>query len=179
MPIGRAHGRRSHAGIEAGGIPSFVSAANTGFGVLESGHRRTWSYDDHFVTRIGLSIDGPQFSEGDRWVYPYYQLPKDLDLTKYEGLLIRARSVRPSEVRVILWEGDKDIGYLSQNPVIPSDGKWHVAVVRFHDLEISTANAPDPNGRLDLDQVHRISVGMNSRVNDNTLEVSDLYLVRE
>jgi hypothetical protein len=49
-----------------------------------------------------------------------------------------------------------------------------VAVVRFQDLILSGANAPDPNGRLDLDQVRRISIGMNSRADENRLEVSDV-----
>ena len=41
----------------------------------------------------------------------------------------------------------------------------------------STANTPDPNGRLDLESVRRISLGMNHAVDENVLEVSDLYVV--
>ena len=47
---------------------------------------------------------------------------------------------------------------------------------QFRDLTPSTANIPDPNGRLDLERVRRISLGMNFAVDDNTLEVSDLYV---
>ena len=93
------------------------------------------------------------------------------------GLDLRARCARPASVRIFLWEGDKDIGYISADPIIPADGMWHVGRVPFRDLFPSTANTPDPNGRLDLGQVRRISLGMNYAVNENTLEVSDLYVV--
>jgi hypothetical protein len=52
-----------------------------------------------------------------------------------------------------------------------------VTVVRFPNFVLSGANRPDPNGRLHLDQVRRISIGMSSRASDNTLEVSDAYVV--
>jgi hypothetical protein len=69
------------------------------------------------------------------------------------------------------------VGYITPKPIIPADGRWHVGIARFADLVHSDANRPDPNGRLDLDQVRRISIGMNSRTAENTLEVSDACLV--
>ena len=39
------------------------------------------------------------------------------------------------------------------------------------------ANAPDDNDRLDLGQVRRIAIGMNSDTPDNRLEISEAYLV--
>jgi hypothetical protein len=117
------------------------------------------------------------FGEGDRWVYPFFQLPDSTRLNEHTGLVIRARCRKPAEVRVFLWEGDRGVGYITPGSVVPADDQWHVAVVRFSDLVLSSANAPDPNNRLDLDQVRRISVGMNSTAAENTLEVSDLCLV--
>lgn len=76
-------------------------------------------------------------------------------------------------------EGESDVGYRTGRSIVPADGAWHVAAVRTSDLVPSTANRPDPNGRLDLDQVRRISIGLNSRAPDNTLELSDIYLVSE
>jgi len=80
-------------------------------------------------------------------------------------------------VRVFLWEGDTNVGYITLDSIIPADGKWHVGRVQFRDLLLSSANSPDPNDQLDLDAVRRISLGMNHAVNENTLEVSDLYVV--
>ncbi len=114
---------------------------------------------------------------GDHWVYPFFKLPPQVRLEKAGGLILRARCARPAMVRVFLWEGDKDVGYLTPDSIIPADGKWHVGRVQFRDLMPSTANSPDSNGRLDLESVRRISLGMNHAFNENVLEVSDLYVV--
>lgn len=116
-----------------------------------------------------------KFAPGDRWVYPRFQLPDGFRAESWDGLLVRARCDRPAAVRIFAWEGKSGVGYLTASPMIPADGKWHTAVVRFADLALSTANAPDPNQRLDLDQVRSISIGMNSDSADNALEISDVY----
>jgi hypothetical protein len=118
-----------------------------------------------------------RFGEGDRWVYPHFQLPDDLELDRFTGLVLRARCAHPATVRVFLWEGDSQVGYLTSHSLVPADGQWHAAEVRFDELTLSGANAPDPNGRLDLEQVRRISFGMNSQVAENRLEISAAYLV--
>ncbi len=120
-----------------------------------------------------------KFKEGDRWVYPSFELPKDLELQKFAGLLLRVRCHKPGQVRVFLWEGDKGVGYITPEAIAPPDGQWHLAVVRFQDLIPSAANAPDSDGRLDLAQVRRISIGMNSQAAENALDVSDAYVVAE
>jgi hypothetical protein len=116
------------------------------------------------------------FTKGDRWVYPYFTLPDDVDLSRYSALVLRARCERPATVRVFLWEGQRGVGYLTAGGIVPADGKWHAAEVRFADLTLSGANAPDDNGRLDLGQVRRISFGMNSDAAQNRLEISEAYL---
>ena len=118
-----------------------------------------------------------QFGEGDRWVYPVFKLPDGVRMESYSGMVIRARCHTQAEARVFLWEGDAGVGYITPQPIVPADGQWHLAVIRFADLVLSTANSPDPNNRLDLDQVRRISIGMNSKAAENTLEVSDACLV--
>jgi hypothetical protein len=120
-----------------------------------------------------------KFGDGDRWVYPYFKLPDNVRMNEHTGLVIRARCHKPAEVRVFLWEGDTGVGYITPRSVIAADGQWHVAVIRFRDLVLSAANSPDPNHRLDLDQVRRISVGMNSKTADNALELSDLFVVSD
>jgi len=113
----------------------------------------------------------------DRWGYPFFRLPDEVRLEQGGGLLFRARCARPASVRIFLWEGDSDIGYLTPNPVIPADGQWHVARVAFRDFVPSTANTTDPDGKLDLERVRRMSAGMNSSAPQNTLEISDLYVI--
>ncbi len=117
------------------------------------------------------------FKKADRWVYPVFKLPDAVRLLPGGGLLLRARCAKPASVRVFLWEGDTAVGYLTPEAVIPADGQWHVARLRLSDFVLSTANAPDANQRLDLDQVRRISIGMNSVAEENSLEVSDVYVI--
>jgi hypothetical protein len=118
-----------------------------------------------------------RFTNGDRWVYPSFQLPDELDVSRFSALVLRARCERPAAVRVFLWEGDRGVGYLTATSIIPADAQWHAAEVRFDELALSGANAPDDNDRLDLGQVRRIAIGMNSDAPDNRLEVSEAYLV--
>lgn len=119
-----------------------------------------------------------QFQGGDRWVYPYLQLVDDVAVERYSAIVLRARCMQKGAVRIFLWEGDTGVGYISP-VVIPADGKWHTAVVPFDDLTVSGANRPDPNHRLDRDQVRRISIGMNSESDENTLDVSDVWFVAD
>lgn len=116
------------------------------------------------------------FGEGDPWVYPSFALPRGMDLSRAKALAIRARCQRPAIVRVFLWEGG-GVGYLTPDSIIPADGKWHTALVPFTSLRLSSANRPDPNGRLDLKQVRRIAIGMNSKARQNTLEVSEVFII--
>lgn len=119
-----------------------------------------------------------QFQGGDRWVYPYFRLAEDVAVEQYSAIVLRARCSKKAAVRVFFWEGNTGVGYLS-SVVIPSDGNWHTAVVQFDDLMVSGANQPDPNHQLDLAQVRRISIGMNSESDDNTLEVSEVFFVAQ
>lgn len=119
------------------------------------------------------------FGKGDRWVYPIFQLPADVDLRRCAALVVRGRCERPAKVRILLHEGDTGVCYLTPEPIIPADGQWHAVAVPLRSLTLSTANAPDPNQRLDLDQVRRLSLGLNSEADQNRLQVSDLCLVAE
>lgn len=118
-----------------------------------------------------------EFGKGDAWVYPFFRLPETVSLARYQALVIRARCHQPAAVRLFLWEGDANVGYLTPAAVIPADARWHTAAVRFDELSPSGANDPDPNHRLDLEKVRRISIGLNSTARKNTLEVSDAYVV--
>ena len=118
------------------------------------------------------------FGEGDAWAYPRFRLPDGLDLRKATALVVRARCHKAGDVRAFLWEGDGGIGYLTGPPILPADGEWHTAVIRFDELSLSGANKADENGRLDLGEVRRISIGLNSTDRQNRLDVSDVYVVK-
>jgi hypothetical protein len=111
----------------------------------------------------------------DRWAYPSLQLPDGLDLAHASGLVVRARLQDRGAARVFLWDGPA--GYINPASFLPADNDWHAVLIPFSTLTPSQANTPDTNQRLDLDQVRRLSIGLNSEVDCNTLEVSDAYLV--
>lgn len=149
---------------------------------IQESSRWTPSIAGHGEMTIDSTSEAPwrlqaKFKEKDRWVYPSFKLPDNVKLDQNTGLVIRARCHKPATVRVFLWEGDTGVGYLTPKSIVPADGQWHVGRVRFSNLVLSTANAPDSNGRLDLDQVRRIAIGMNSDAPENTLEVSDVCVV--
>jgi hypothetical protein len=149
---------------------------------ISEASRWTPNIAGHGRMALGRSDEGHwrltvEFGKGDSWVYPFFRLPDDVSLERYRALVLRARCYKPAAVRVFLWEGDAGVGYLTGEPIIPADGEWHTAAVRFADLSPSQANAPDANHRLDLDKVRRISIGLNSKARQNTLEVSDVYVV--
>ncbi len=117
-----------------------------------------------------------RFQGGDRWVYPQLELADDIALDRFSAIVVRARCKEGASVRLFLWEGDTDVGYISP-VVIPADGRWHTAVVGFDDFTPSGANRPDANHHLDRNLVRRISIGMNSESDENMLEVSTACLV--
>ena len=116
-------------------------------------------------------------SRGDHWAYPYFRLPEQVKLEPGSTILVRARCQGQASVRMFLWEGDGNVGYITPDAIIAPDGRWHVARVPLADLIESTANAADPNHHLDPDAVRKLSIGMNARSPEATLEVSDVYVV--
>jgi len=109
-------------------------------------------WTDH-ITPVGtmkMEKDDPagwklsvEFKPGDPWVYPKLKLKPDA-LVDASGFLLRARVQSPATVRMMLY---KTIGgsYMTAQPVIPSDGKWHVTFVSMSAFEPSQ-NADDKGG---------------------------------
>ena len=116
------------------------------------------------------------FGPGDRWVYPRFTLPDQVGLHNAAGLVVRARCPQPAEVRVMLFN-DNGAGYMTPGSIVPADGRWHTTVIRFSDLVYCGATAPDAEGKLDLDRVRRISIGMNTQAAQATLEFCDLHVL--
>jgi len=114
-----------------------------------------------------------KFAPGvDRWAFPRYTPPQEVDYRKITGLLLRARCEKNAIVRVMAWTGtDHDASYTDDFSIFPSDGEWHDVYVPFASFldckEDGTPTRP----------ITKFSVGLNSEHDENTLEISDLYLI--
>lgn len=151
---------------------------------LPIGEAARWTANHSPGTVTMDSSSGPSWrmtvkytSRSDHWAYPYFRLSDQAKLEPGSTILVRARCQGQASVRMFLWEGDSGVGYITPDAIIAPDGRWHVARVPLADLIESTANAADPNHRLDPETVRKLSIGMNARSSEATLEVSDVYIV--
>ncbi len=147
LPIAEAH--RWEANIGGGGKMQL--------GKSDAG---TWT--------IGVSF--PQ--KGDRWAYPKFAIPQEVDLDRVEGILIRARCAKPGTVRILTFTAARK-QFITGFPVIKADGEWHVAYVPLDTFMALPETAEGTLGR----QISKLSVGLNSQAEENTLEISDLYFL--
>lgn len=101
----------------------------------------------------------------DRWAYPEFTLPQEVDTERVTGILLRARAVQPGTIRIKTWDAQ---GLTSFTPfsVFPADGEWHVVYVSLASFQQADEGKPA-----------RISVGINSAAETNALEISELYLI--
>lgn len=117
-----------------------------------------------------------QFAGGDRWAYPQFTIPQEAKLERVTGVLIRARMMKQGTPRVITWNSQEKQSTFNYQ-LFPADGKWHVAYAPLDSFVVV------PSGEMAVDaaslgrQVKKISIGFNSRENQNQLEVSDFYLI--
>ncbi|MDR2439502.1 MAG: glycoside hydrolase family 5 protein [Planctomycetaceae bacterium] len=108
-------------------------------------------------------------AEGDRWVYPRFQLPNNVNLSNASGIIVEARCLGNASPRFFLFEKSGS-GYIN-GPIFKSDGLWHVVKLPFAQFQHAGSTRPDENNQLDLDQVNFISLGANSRVPQCVLEI--------
>lgn len=120
-----------------------------------------------------------KFGQGDRWVYPVFSIPKEIDFSQYKGMILRARcSKGNTQPRLMLYETKQGSGYMTTGTAFVADGEWHTAVIPFSSLEHVGATQPDPNGRLDLDLVRTLSIGGNTKETEIQIDVSDCLLYK-
>jgi len=118
-----------------------------------------------------------KFGAGDRWIYPKLNLPPGT-LAEADGFLLRARAKEAADVRMGLYDSD-GATYLTIDPVIPADGKWHVIFVPLASFEANQEAGHKGNGEWRPGDILAVSAGMNDRSEnrENTLEISDLLVV--
>ncbi|MDR2757208.1 MAG: beta-galactosidase [Planctomycetaceae bacterium] len=111
--------------------------------------------------------------DGDRWVYPRFKLPDDVNLSNASGIIVEARCTGNALPRFFLFEksGSGYINSFHSAPIFASDGDWHVIKLPFTQFQHNVATPSDVNGQLDLDQINFISVGANSKEPKCTLEI--------
>jgi len=94
------------------------------------------------------------------------------------GVILRGRATGETTPRFFLHERDSGAGYMTEASLFPADGEWHAVRIPFDRLIHCGATPPDPNGRLDLDQVNTLSIGFNTQSREATLEIGDCVLIR-
>ncbi|MDO4575272.1 MAG: glycosyl hydrolase [Planctomycetia bacterium] len=117
------------------------------------------------------------FGEGDRWAYPQWNLPNDLDLSRYRGFVIRARCWDPknqTQVRMFCYQPRG--AFFTANSILQPNGEWQTVKVPFTQFTRCHAAGGDPETTLDLKKVTRISVGGNTKNETLFLEVDAVYL---
>jgi hypothetical protein len=110
------------------------------------------------------------FGSGDKWAYPRFTPPQEVDLKRVTAVLIRARCSQSAEVRVMTFNAAQQESHTPFS-IIKADGQWHVALIPLDSF--LEAVGGQPIGK----QIQDISVGLNSDTQSNHLEVSDLYLL--
>ena len=117
------------------------------------------------------------FGDGDRWVYPRFEIPQEIDLSKGDGLILWARCIGNARASFMLFEQNGS-GYIVA-PAIKNDGDWHIVKLPFDRFTHVGATRPDPNGKLDLDQVCVFSFGANCNSTNCVLELKKVALYTE
>ncbi|MDO4629989.1 MAG: hypothetical protein Q4C70_12475 [Planctomycetia bacterium] len=116
------------------------------------------------------------FTEGDHWVYPDFQLPEDVNIGDYDGIIVRARcwdSTNKTQVRIFTYQPNS--AFFTSDTIIPTDGEWHNVQIPFRSLVF----CPATGGKLadfQPDKVRKISIGANTKGEAVQVEVSDFYL---
>ncbi|HAI11396.1 MAG TPA: hypothetical protein DCM28_06795 [Phycisphaerales bacterium] len=130
-----------------------------------------------FVGKSGIQMDVRFAKPGERWFYPKL-LVNNNALDQAQGLIVRLRTTQKAAIRLMLFENTGG-GYWISSPIVPADGKWHVAYVGFAEFLPLPSHPDMVNGRLDVGQVKYISVGMHdlSEAQQNTMQISDLLVV--
>ncbi|MDR1284202.1 MAG: glycoside hydrolase family protein [Opitutaceae bacterium] len=168
--------------IPASGLSEHLRGSSYQFSLVVNEAYR-WNQSANGAITSGLQPSGTwgftvKFKPGaDRWAYPSYAVPQEVDQEKVSGVLVRARCLKLATVRLLTWDGH---GNMSQTrfAILPADGQWHVAYVPLASLTRTGYHGTEDH-IADVTKLARISVGFNSGADENTLEISDLYLIEK
>lgn len=106
----------------------------------------------------------------DKWAYPKLaKLPSAESLSKAKGLVIRGRAMQSCSSLVIVQEKSGNMHFGGEACFPTGDGSWHVKYLPFAKFT--------PKPLTDAAQLVNIQMGLNTDHKENTIEISDLYLV--
>ena len=131
-------------------------AAKTRTEIVKEGPEGKWCWKTEFVIPGGRHM----------YVLPSLPLP-DIDLTGYSGLQLTYKATLPSGIKallVILVEQDGS-HYYTDWIATPSD-EWRTLVIPFSEFRLG-GWSQDENGRLDLDQIGSVIVGMHGTTSES------------
>lgn len=130
-----------------------------------------------FEGQAGVQMDVCFAKPGERWFYPKFLL-NGSGFDQARGLIVRLRTTQKAAIRLMLFEKTGG-GYWISSPIVPADGQWHVAYVGFDEFLPLPSHPDRVNGKLDVEQVKYVSVGMHdsSSEQQNTMQISDLLVV--
>lgn len=114
------------------------------------------------------------YGAGDKWGFPRFTVPQEVDPDRITGVVVRGRCTNPATVRLMTWPKGENTFSTTGYSIFKPDGKWHVAYVPLGDFLKPKGN--EKPGR----QIGRISIGISDRESrENMVEISDLLLVGE
>jgi len=116
---------------------------------------------------------------GDRWIYPTVGFTAARDWRGFDAIELETR-IDPAEpgtvVRLMVTEPSGAAYFTGAG--FNSGTEWTRAVVPFKNLVAGGFAPPDPNGRLDLDQITSLKIGCNTGKDAVVLRVRNVALVR-
>jgi hypothetical protein len=114
---------------------------------------------------LGYKTD---ISASDKWAFPKFSLPQEVDRKKVDAVAVRIRVAKEAIVRLATWD---DNGTFHHTPysIVPADGQWHVAHVVLQSFLSASSGKPMIGSQ--------VSIGINSKDAENKVEISDFYLL--
>ncbi len=123
--------------------------------IVKEGPEGKWCWKTEFVIPGGRHM----------YVLPSLMMP-DADLTGYSGLQLTYRANLPSGIKallIILVEHDGSHYYTDW--IATPSGEWRTLVIPFSEFRLG-GWSQDENGRLDLDQIGSVIVGMHGTTSE-------------
>jgi len=120
------------------------------------------------------------FTEGDHWIYPHFTLPENVDLSQFDGVIVKARCWdhhQKTQVRFFAYQPNG--AFFTSESIIPTDGEWHAVQIPFSNLTRCTAAGGEPAGDFDPKKVRDISFGANTKGDSIIVEIKDCFLYKK
>lgn len=119
-----------------------------------------------------------QFAPGaGHWAYPEYRFERPVDLSAYDGIAFRLKTSlddKDSFVRLMLVEPN-GAHYITGTPAFTKSRRL---VFLFSDMTHLAFMGPDPDGKLDLNSIASVKLGMNTNHDAMAFDFEEPELVR-